>query len=176
MYQAFDDFDDAINFVVEKMHECKFILTDGLTAINAVYGARCGQLVETGAKSFPTLQGFIARLDWNQKFADEINEETLRLAETRQLESLEDYKSRKNQACAAVIQESGSIDFMSMRMFFICSYGACIVFAIHMIIIRQQKYFKVSTGVDAPHPTTSAVYNILDSGDDDSTMNINKSD
>lgn len=165
MFQEFEDFDDAINFVAEEKHGCKYILTDGLTAVKALYGRNCGKLVETGAKSFPTLQGFISRIDWNQDFVDEINRETLWLAETGQVESLEEYKSRKNQACTS--QESSTIDFMTMRVFFICAYGAFVAFAIHMAIDRQREVPDNIADLDHSNVAPSSVYDVDDDNDND---------
>lgn len=136
MLQLFSDQNHAIDYVADKKHGCKYVLTDGLTAVKALYARQCGKLVETGRKSFPTQQGYIAPLNMEKSFVDEISREIFHLSETSQLESLEDYKSKKDPKCT--VQESSSIDFTTLRVFFICAYGTCVVFLVHMFIDPQR--------------------------------------
>ena len=136
MPHTYPTFQEAIDEVAkEKNSACKYFITDGITAIDALYGKHCGKLVETGEKGYPTTQGYIARLDWDINFVEEIRRETLRLAEIGSLESLNDVKLSKDQSC--VMEESGPIDFNTMRMFFYCAYGAAALLLLHVLADRQ---------------------------------------
>lgn len=112
---------------------CKYLLVDGSTARLATNVRYCRRVVSTGDPVYPASNSFVVPIGSDLYFP--LSNGTLKLLEEGRLESLQDYFERRGQC---TLNESTTITFNKLRIFFISAYVVTLILFFEMVLDPQQ--------------------------------------
>lgn len=125
-----NSYSEAISDLLED--KCKYLITDGGVALQAVNGRYCGKLLLTGEPFFPN--GLHAVLPKHSPYKDMLDKATLELRESGQLKTTGQYFQGER---TCVTQPQASLNVRKLASFFWVAFVVCGIMFAEMVFDPQ---------------------------------------